>query len=100
MSRTALKLASAATLFASLLAATPGVKLKTSTAPELSAGVVKFEISKLETKPAYDRLWQRHRMAIAQTPAGDAKGLRISPHIYNSMADIEQAIAAVREIAG
>jgi selenocysteine lyase/cysteine desulfurase len=82
------------------LAAVPGVKIKTSLAVELSAGVVKFEIPKLENKAAYDRLWQRHKMAIAQTPSGDAKGLRISPHIYNSMADIERAVAAVREIAG
>jgi selenocysteine lyase/cysteine desulfurase len=82
------------------LGQTPGVVLKTSLDPQLSAGVVKFEIAKLEPKAAYDLLWQRHGMAIAQTSSGDSKGLRFSPHIYNSMEEIDRAVAAVREIAG
>ena len=39
-------------------------------------------------------------LAIAQTPAGDAKGLRFSPHVYNTMEEMDRAVAAVREIAG
>ena len=81
------------------LAELPGVKLKTSVTPELSAGVIKFEVTKMEPKAAYDLLWKRHGIAIAQTGSGDAKGLRFSPHIYNSMAEIERAVAAVREIS-
>jgi selenocysteine lyase/cysteine desulfurase len=82
------------------LAQIPGVKVKTSLSPELSAAVIKFEVTKHEPKAAYDLLWKRHGMAIAQTGSGDAKGLRFSPHIYNSMEEIDRAVAAVREIAG
>jgi isopenicillin-N epimerase len=78
----------------------PGVELKTNVEPALSGGVVKFNIKKMETKPAYDELYKRHRLAIAQTPAGDAKGLRFSPHVYNTMEEMDRAVAAVREIAG
>jgi selenocysteine lyase/cysteine desulfurase len=38
-------------------------------------------------------------MALALTPSGDAEGLRISPHIYNEMEEIDRAVAAVRELA-
>ena len=77
----------------------PGLQLKTSLDPRLSAGVVKFRLEKGATKPAYDALWDRHRLAIAMTPSGDAEGLRFSPHIYNSPEEIDRAVAAVRELA-
>jgi len=39
-------------------------------------------------------------LAIAMTPSGDAEGLRFSPQIYNSMEEVDRAVAAVKEIAG
>jgi selenocysteine lyase/cysteine desulfurase len=77
-----------------------GVRLKTNLEPELSAGVVKFALRNRPTKQAYDTLWEKHRIALAMTAAGDAEGLRYSPHIYNSLDDIDQAVAAVRSLAG
>jgi len=78
----------------------PGVELKTSLDPRLSGGVIKFNVKKRPLKEVYDLLWERHRMAIAQTAAGDARGLRFSPHVYNTMEEIDQAVAAVKELAG
>ncbi|MEZ5403071.1 MAG: aminotransferase class V-fold PLP-dependent enzyme [Bryobacteraceae bacterium] len=78
----------------------PGVKLKTSTDPRLSGGVVKFDLAKPSLKAAYDVLYSRHRLAIALTPSGEAQGLRFSPHIYNTADEIDRAVAAVREVAG
>ncbi|MEZ5353641.1 MAG: aminotransferase class V-fold PLP-dependent enzyme [Bryobacteraceae bacterium] len=77
----------------------PGVRLKTSTDPQLSGGVVKFDLAKPSLKAAYDVLYSRHRLAIALTPSGEAQGLRFSPHIYNTVDDIDRAVAAVRETA-
>jgi isopenicillin-N epimerase len=77
----------------------PGVQLKTNLEPELSGGVVKFRLKGMPTLQAYNTLWERHRMAIAMTASGDAEGLRISPQIYNSMEEIDRAVAAVRELA-
>ncbi|HET9320854.1 MAG TPA: aminotransferase class V-fold PLP-dependent enzyme [Bryobacteraceae bacterium] len=76
------------------------VELKTNLEPELSGGVVKFRLKKVSTKQAYDTLWEKHRLAIAMTPSGDAEGLRFSPQIYNSMEEVDRAVAAVKEIAG
>jgi selenocysteine lyase/cysteine desulfurase len=76
----------------------PGLKLKTSMDPQLSGGVIKFDLAKPSLKAAYDVLYSRHRLAIALTASGDAQGLRFSPHIYNTVDDIDQAVAAVREV--
>ena len=76
----------------------PAVELKTNLEPELSAGVIKFALKGRPTAEAYNKLWERHRVAIAMTASGDSEGLRISPHIYNSMEEIEQAVRAVREL--
>jgi selenocysteine lyase/cysteine desulfurase len=80
------------------LAAVPGVRLKTNMEPGLSAGVIKFDLPGRDLKQAYDTLYKRRRLAIAMTAEGDAKGLRISPHIYNTMDEMNQAAAAVREL--
>jgi selenocysteine lyase/cysteine desulfurase len=75
------------------------LRMKTNIEPELSAAVVKFQLTNRDTKESYDKLWSRNRMALAITPTGDAEGIRISPHVYNSMADVERGVAAVREVA-
>ena len=76
------------------------VELKTNLEPELSGGVVKFKLKNMPTAQAYELLWKRHRLAIAMTGGGDAEGLRFSPHIYNTVDEIDRAIAAVRELSG
>ena len=74
------------------------VELKTNMEPALSGGVIKFKLRNVPTKRAYDTLWEKHRIAIAITPSGDAEGLRLSPHVYNSMEQIDRAVAAVKEL--
>ncbi len=76
----------------------PGVTLKTDLEPEVSGGVIKFTVN-MPLKRAYDTLWERNRISIALTAAGDASGLRWSPHIYNSPEEIDRAVAAVRSLA-
>jgi selenocysteine lyase/cysteine desulfurase len=82
------------------LRAIPHVELKTNMESGLSAGVIKFRLRDVPTRRAYNQLWERHRIGIAMTASGDSEGLRFSPHIYNSIEQIDRAIAAVREAAG
>jgi selenocysteine lyase/cysteine desulfurase len=82
------------------LAALPNVNMKTNLEPELSGGIVKFSLKHIPTARAYDVLWKRHRLAIAMTSGGDSEGLRFSPHIYNTLDEIDGAVAAVREASG
>jgi selenocysteine lyase/cysteine desulfurase len=60
--------------------------------------VVRFEVQNMPVKRAYDTLWERHKLAIAMTPSGDYEGLRFSPHVYNTLEDIDRAVAAVRSL--
>lgn len=80
------------------LKALPSVELKTNLEPGLSAGVVKFKLRNVPTKRAYDTLWEKHRIATSPTLSGDAEGVRFSAHIYNSMEQIDRAVAAVKAL--
>lgn len=82
------------------LAGIPAVQMKSAMSPELSGPVVKFSLRNRPTRAAYDTLWEKHRIALAITAAGDAEGLRCSPHVYNTLEDIDRFVAAVRQLAG
>ena len=81
------------------LAQNPTVRMKTNREPELSAGVIKFELSNVPITRAYDTLWERNRISIAKTDTGESRGLRFSPHIYNTREDIDRAVAAIQALA-
>ena len=82
------------------LSALPGVQLKTSTDTALHGGVVKFDFPGKDLKPIYDGLYARHKVATSLTASGDARGIRFSAHLYNTEAQLDRAIDAVKELAG
>lgn len=72
------------------------VKLITPMDPKLSSGVVVSSIDGLDRKQMAafaNDLYARY--GVAGAPTG---GLRLCPHVYNSMDDVEQTIRAVREL--
>lgn len=74
------------------------VKVWTNREPELSAGVIKLSTGEANVRPHYDALWKRHRLAISSTASGPAHGLRFSPHIYNTMEDLDRAVRALKAV--
>ena len=88
-----------ATRFKEQVKQLPNVTLRTNMEPELSAGVIKCDITNMPVKQAYDRLWERYRISIASTASGDSKGLRFSPHIYNSPDELDRTVSALRELS-
>jgi isopenicillin-N epimerase len=72
------------------LAALPGARLVTPAPETLSAGVVIARFDGVELRPVYERLYADHGIAAATTG-----GLRFSPHVYATLADIERTLAAV-----
>ncbi len=73
------------------LAEIPGITLRTSMDPELSAGVCVSKLEGADSRAVFSNLYEKH--GIVGAPTG---GLRLCPHIYTTMADIEKAILAVR----
>ena len=75
-----------------------GARLVTPMDPELSGGVCIIEMAQDNRKKAFDALYQEQGIAAAQTG-----GLRLCPHIYNTQAHIDRALAGVkahRELLG
>lgn len=73
------------------LAEIPGITLRTSMDPELSAGVCISKLEGADSRSVFSNLYEKH--GIVGAPTG---GLRLCPHIYTTMADIEKTISAVR----
>jgi selenocysteine lyase/cysteine desulfurase len=71
----------------------PGAKLITSTKPELSAGVCVVGFDGVDHRKVYEALYARH--GVAGAPTG---GVRLCPHIYNPMEEIERTVAALSQV--
>ncbi|MBY0375027.1 MAG: aminotransferase class V-fold PLP-dependent enzyme [Bryobacteraceae bacterium] len=80
------------------LGALPGAKLRTNLDPTLAAGVVKVDFPDRDVAKLYAELWEKHRLALSLTANGASRGLRFSPHVYNSLDDVSRAVAAVRRV--
>jgi selenocysteine lyase/cysteine desulfurase len=76
----------------------PGAKLHTPLEPELSLGVVVFALPNVEARKAFQALYTQHQIAGAAM-GGEFTGVRLCPHVYNPMADVERAVAAVADLA-
>jgi selenocysteine lyase/cysteine desulfurase len=81
------------------LADNAAVQLKTAQDWAVSGGVVKFMVKGKSTKALYDTLYSGHQVALAHTGSGESEGLRFSPHIYNSLEEMDQAADIVRQVS-
>jgi selenocysteine lyase/cysteine desulfurase len=75
------------------LLALPGVLPVSPAAPALSAGVVVVRVDGRDNRQVYETLYREHGIAAAATG-----GLRFSPHIYNTLADVERAVNALATV--
>jgi selenocysteine lyase/cysteine desulfurase len=71
----------------------PGARLRTSINRELSAGICVVTFEGLDNHKIYEALYTKH--GIAAAPTG---GVRFSPHIYNTLEEIDRTIAALSRI--
>jgi selenocysteine lyase/cysteine desulfurase len=71
----------------------PGATLRTSENPDLSAGVCVISFEGMNNQKIYDALYTRH--GIAGAPTG---GVRLCPHIYNTMDEIERTLSGLHEV--
>jgi selenocysteine lyase/cysteine desulfurase len=71
-----------------------GIPLVTPMEPGLSGGVVIAQVTG-DGPAVFQRLYAEH--GIAGAPTG---GLRLSPHVYNTMEHVERALAGVRALRG
>jgi selenocysteine lyase/cysteine desulfurase len=68
----------------------PSVKFISPARTDLSAGIVIVELPGKDSKEIHQKLYASH--GIASAPSG---GVRFSPHIYNTLADMDKIEAAL-----
>ena len=73
----------------------PGVKMWTSPAPELRTAIVSFLPGTLGANKLATALYEKDKIGIATRGGQDRPGLRVSPHFYNSPAEVDRLLAAV-----
>ena len=77
-----------------LAEAVPGVRFHTPRAPELSAGVVVFALPGVTHRDVFNAVYQEHAIGCAAM-GGEFDGIRLSPHIYNTLAEVDAVVAAI-----
>jgi isopenicillin-N epimerase len=87
-----------ATRLTSELAKIDGVTLRTSADPARSAAIIVFKPGMLDAHKVVSTLYEKERVVCAFTGGVDRPGVRFSPHFYNTMDEIDRAMAAVRKI--
>jgi selenocysteine lyase/cysteine desulfurase len=75
----------------------PDVKVWTSAVAERRAAIVSFEAGSLNASKLASALYENDRIAISTRGGQDRGGIRVSPHLYNSPAEIDRLLAAVRK---
>lgn len=80
------------------LAANRKVRLHTPMAPELSAGLVSFEVEGLAPADVVRQLAARR--IVASTSPYAVTYARLAPSLVNTAEEVERAVRAVREISG
>ena len=75
----------------------PGVEFVTPTHPEVYACMLVFNLPGIDSDAAVAKLYKDYGIAAAGTHDG-FNGIRLSPNIYNSEAELDQVIAALRDL--
>lgn len=76
------------------------VRVWTSADPSRSVAVVSVQPGSLDPRKLTAALYEKDRIVCATRGGADRGGVRFSPHFYNSPAEIERAVAAVRRYLG
>src|SRR5262249_35186425 len=74
-----------------------GVKIWTSPDPSRRAAVLSFQPGNLHIRKLSAALYQKDHIGCATRGGQDRPGLRFSPHFYNTHADVEKAVAAMKK---
>ena len=74
-----------------------GVKIWTSPEPSRVAAVLSFQPGSLDVRKLSTALYQKDRIGCATRGGQDRPGIRFSPHFYNTHADVEKTVAAIKK---
>ena len=73
-----------------------GVKIWTSPDPSRRSAVLSFQPGNLDVRKLSAALYKNDRIGCATRGGEDRPGIRFSPHFYNTHADVDKAVAAIK----
>jgi selenocysteine lyase/cysteine desulfurase len=84
--------------------ALPGVRVLTPGDPARSCAIAAFAIDGIEAAQVTERLMARHRIfTVARVIEGEGgetiEGVRVTPHLYTTVADLDLLVEAIRQMA-
>jgi len=74
-----------------------GLKIWTSPDPSLTVAVISFQPGNLDVRKLSTALYQKDHIGCATRGGQDRPGIRLSPHFYNTHADIDRTVAAIKK---
>ena len=80
----------------------PNVRFYTSFEPGMSCGLATFEIAGVDSQALTRHLWARHRILVHATNserATEIKGVRVTPHIYTTLDELDYFCDVVEQTA-
>jgi isopenicillin-N epimerase len=73
----------------------PGIQMWTSPDPALRVAVVSFAPAALDAGRLAGALYKNDRVAVTTRGGTDRHGIRVSPHFYNSPAEVDRLLVAL-----
>jgi selenocysteine lyase/cysteine desulfurase len=77
-----------------LVEAVPGIRFHTPRPAEMSGGVVVFALPRGGHREVFQSVYESHRLGCAAM-GGVFDGVRLSPHVYNTMSEVDTAVEAI-----
>jgi isopenicillin-N epimerase len=74
----------------------PGVKMHTPTDPARRAAIVIFQAGSLDNRKLGAALAEKHKLVVTLRNGQDRPGLRIAPHFYNTMDEIDRTVGVIK----
>ncbi len=77
----------------------PGVELMVPEDPQRSCAIAAFRMKGKDAKQVADYLLQAHRIFTVATKVAGVDVVRVTPHLYNTTADLDRLVAALAQLA-
>jgi len=78
----------------------PGVRLQTSLKPEYSCGICGVSIDGMTVAQLNDTFFTKYKIHTTGMVTDNVNCVRVTPHVYTTIADLDKLVKAITEIAG
>lgn len=77
----------------------PGFALNTSRDPRFACGLANFRLQGVDSSELGSWLWREHRILVTPIKHEDFEGIRVTPSVYTTLAELDRFCDAVEQVA-